>query len=34
MVTTGNLDGYSWDEREKIREIYGSLNTEELGTGF
>ena len=31
MVTTGNLDGYSWDEREKIREIYGSLNPEELG---
>lgn len=31
MVTIGNLDGYSWDEREKIREIYGSIKPEELG---
>jgi len=31
MVAIGNLDGYSWDEREKIREIYGSLKPEELG---
>jgi len=31
MVTTGNLDGYSWKEREIIRNTYNSLDESCLG---
>lgn len=31
MVTIRNLEGYSWDERKTIRNIYNSLDKSDLG---
>lgn len=31
MVTIGNLEGYSWKEREDIRKAYALLDKSELG---
>jgi very-short-patch-repair endonuclease len=31
MVTTGNLEGYSWEERINIRKIYEELDESDIG---